>query len=358
MSNVRNAVAVREEHLSTVATPMGQKLAYAQQLAAANLLPANYRGKPGNVLLAVEYGEMLGTHPLTAIQQVHVIDGKLSMSAELMRALTKRAGHRFRVLESTAECAKVSISRADDPEFSAEFAFTIEDATRAKVNEKDVWKKYPAAMLLARATSMAVRAVCPEVLMGISYVPEELGARVDAEGDYIDAEVIDLPVVDEHARWAADLSDRFDALPDTDRAGIQAHIVERYNAEGDFPPFEDMDDKWLAWLDTSIGACEARHAAEAVPEAHDPEPEPEAKDYRPEVIDDADKPSTAQMRKLHAAMRERGIMGPARHAFATDVLNLAMPVTSLNDLDRHQIRLLIDHLEAATAESFGPDEPF
>jgi hypothetical protein len=162
------------------------KVNFANALAQADLLPNTYRRKPGNVLLAVEYGEMLQMHPLTAIQQVHVIEGKLSMSSELMRAMVHRAGHRFRVLETSSERAVVQVVRSDDPDYPTTITFTMGDADRAKVTGKDNWKKYPAAMLLARATSAAVRAACPEVCMGISYVPEELGADVDDEGNVLD----------------------------------------------------------------------------------------------------------------------------------------------------------------------------
>lgn len=175
-----------ERYTGTTAASMPDKINYAQQLASADLLPDAYKRKPGNVLLAVEYGEMLGVHPLTAIQQVHVIKGKLTMSAELMRAQVQRAGHQFRTLEMSSTVSRVSITRADDPDHTTTVTFTIEDAKAAGLTGNDNYKKFPTSMLHARATSMAVRAVCPEVLMGISYTPDELGGAVDEDGNVID----------------------------------------------------------------------------------------------------------------------------------------------------------------------------
>lgn len=165
------------------ASTLSEQVMFAKALADASLLPESYRRQPSNVLYALQAADALGIHPMTAIQQVHVIKGKPSMSAELMRALVQRAGHRFRIVESTSQVATVEIVRADDPEFPQRFSFSMDDATRAKLTGKDSWRTFPTAMLLARATSSAVRAVCPDVLMGISYVPEEIGADVDADGE-------------------------------------------------------------------------------------------------------------------------------------------------------------------------------
>lgn len=182
-----------ERYTGSGGASMPEKIQYAQELASADLLPANYRKKPGNVLLAVEYGQMLDVHPLTAIQQVHVIEGKLSMSAELMRAQVLRHGHTFRTLEMSSRLSRVSITRGDDPDHTTTVEFTMADAEAAGLSRKDVWKKHPTSMLHARATSMIVRAVCPEVLMGISYTPEEIGGAVDDDGNFI--EVASEPLV-------------------------------------------------------------------------------------------------------------------------------------------------------------------
>src|SRR5690606_375368 len=59
----------------------------------------------------------------------------------------------------------------------------------AGVAGRGPWKSYPKAMLFARALSQGVRWHCPDVLGGTTaYVPEELGAQVDADGNVIDVE--------------------------------------------------------------------------------------------------------------------------------------------------------------------------
>lgn len=42
------------------AQPLSERLRYAEALAQSGLLPGAYRGRPANVLVAIETGHMLG----------------------------------------------------------------------------------------------------------------------------------------------------------------------------------------------------------------------------------------------------------------------------------------------------------
>ncbi|MEU1674069.1 hypothetical protein ABZ752_18875 [Streptomyces roseifaciens] len=183
----------QHQHLAAPALPrmsVESKLDYCRAFAASGLLPRQYRQQPANLLYAVEYAESLGLHPMVAITGVHVIEGKPSASSALISALVRRAGHRLRI-KGDATAAVAQIIRADDPDWTFEVRFTIEDARRAGLLGKDVWQKYPAAMLKARALSAVARDACEEALFGVHYTPEELGAVVDQEGNpiYVAGEV-------------------------------------------------------------------------------------------------------------------------------------------------------------------------
>lgn len=158
------------------------KITYAKHLAKSGLLPAVFRGRPENVLYVVEYGDMLGLSPMAALTGIHVIEGKPTASSALMSALVRRAGHRLRVTGDDTRAA-VQITRSDDPDFVFESVWTLDRARNAALAGKDVWKKYPAAMLKARAISECARDACEEALLGMHYTPEELGAAVDEDGN-------------------------------------------------------------------------------------------------------------------------------------------------------------------------------
>ena len=180
----------------TPRTPQGlaEKKGWADTLAASNLLPPAYQKQPANLFLAAEYADTLGIPRIAAVTGIHVIQGKPSMSADLMAAQVRRAGHKLRVKASDTE-AVAQLIRKDDPDFTYECRWTLERAKQAGLLGKrgGNWQAYPAAMLKARAISEVIREGCSEVLYGAVYTPEELGAVVDAEGGVVASESVPVP---------------------------------------------------------------------------------------------------------------------------------------------------------------------
>jgi hypothetical protein len=156
------------------AASLPDKIEYAKFLAKSGLLPQSYREHPENILFAAEYAELLGLHPMAAITGVHVIDGRPSISAGLISALVRRAGHRIRV-QGDGESARCEIVRSDDPGFTYSAEWNMARAKTAGLLSRTNWQHYPAAMLKARAVSECARDACQEVLLGIAYTPDELG---------------------------------------------------------------------------------------------------------------------------------------------------------------------------------------
>src|ERR1035438_8461866 len=214
------ALAVRSDPSQTLPA----KIAYADALARSGLLPAAYRAKPANVLYAVEYGDMLGLPPMAAITGIHIIEGKPSASSGLISALVRRAGHKLRVTGNDKE-ATAHIVRADDPDFTFEARWTLERAKAADLAGKGTWKKYPAAMLKARAISEVARAACEEALFGLHYTPEELGAEVDEDGGVVGGVVVGEAAPVPAAAPAEDLW-QTPAPESTDQEWLQAALEQ------------------------------------------------------------------------------------------------------------------------------------
>jgi hypothetical protein len=155
-------------HLHTLMT-------LADAICRTEMVPQVMKNRPDAILAVMMAGAELGVGPMQSLQGIDLIQGRPSVSAELMRALVAQAGHTI-ILEvaddhATATCRRKEWS-ADQP--SALYRWTLDDAKRAGLAGKDGWKKYPRAMLTARVTSEACRAVFPDVIVGLSYVPEEL----------------------------------------------------------------------------------------------------------------------------------------------------------------------------------------
>lgn len=164
---------------------LADTLQLGEVLVASGFLPKAIRTKEQAATVILK-GKELSLPPMQALSSIAVIDGKPTLSAELMVALVQRAGHTLRVVETSSERAVVDGIRREDPEHTSRIEWSMEDARRAGVTNKDPWKKYPDAMLRARAISALCRFAFADVLAGCSYVPEELGADVDSEGAVIE----------------------------------------------------------------------------------------------------------------------------------------------------------------------------
>lgn len=164
---------------STAGASLTEKIKYAEHLAQAGMLPKSYQKQPANVLLAMEYGDALGIHPLTAINKINVINGTPSLSADLMQSLVRAAGHKVRV-SGDAERAVCTIIRKDDPEYEHASEWTKAKAESSGLWGRGHWSKDPALMLKWRAISECVRLACSEVLAGL-YTPEEVAEITSSE---------------------------------------------------------------------------------------------------------------------------------------------------------------------------------
>jgi hypothetical protein len=131
-------------------------------------------------------GRELGVGPMEAFSQINVIQGKPTQSAQMMKARVHQKLPKaiFRPLKTTNEVATFEAARPGDP--VKEYSFSIKDAERMGIANKDNWKKQPEVMLEWRCVAKVARLVFPDCLSGVSYTPEELGANVNDEGEVID----------------------------------------------------------------------------------------------------------------------------------------------------------------------------
>jgi hypothetical protein len=118
-------------------------------------------------------GREIGLTAMQSLTSIYIVEGKTSMSADLMAAKVLESGlaEYFEFSESKPETCTYITKRKGRTERS--ITWTIEQAQKAGVAGKDVWKKYPAAMLRHRAAADLARAVYPEVVLGL-YDPDEI----------------------------------------------------------------------------------------------------------------------------------------------------------------------------------------
>ena len=155
-------------------------------------MPKAYQGSPANILIAMDFGRSMGLSPAESLYRITVINGKPTASAELIAANVRRAGHKLRVKkDEQARKATVEIVRADDPDYTFSVTWDMAKAQQAQLSGKENWKKYPMAMLTARAITECARDACPEALYGVVYTGEEMEGGFGSGPDGYQVEVLD-----------------------------------------------------------------------------------------------------------------------------------------------------------------------
>jgi len=141
-------------------------------IAATEFVPPGLRGNLPAILACVATGRALGIADMSALRSIHIIDGKATFSAELMVQLVRRAGHSITGDVSDGS-ATVTGKRADNGDTMTS-TWTLAMAERAGLVNKTNWKRYPEAMLWARAVSQLCRMLFADCFAGTTYTPEEL----------------------------------------------------------------------------------------------------------------------------------------------------------------------------------------
>lgn len=119
-------------------------------------------------------GQELGLAPIQSMTGINVIKNKVTLSANLMAALLKKAGYNWKILEHNAQVCNLQIYAPNGVDLG-NCSFSIQDAKAAGLQGGN-WQKYPKNMLFARCISNVARWYAPEVITGC-YTPEELQAQ-------------------------------------------------------------------------------------------------------------------------------------------------------------------------------------
>ena len=168
-----NQIAVRD-NTALMPQTLDEKLKLAEVLAKSGLVPTSLNSKE-KVYVALQMGHELGLSPMVSVNNVAVINGRPTLSADVMYALG-RSNPEYGGLvwkQRDAVKAEVEVTRITG-KVTEKFTgyFTMEMAKAAGLAEKDIYKKYPDRMLRARAISRAFKEAFPDVFAGI-YSSEE-----------------------------------------------------------------------------------------------------------------------------------------------------------------------------------------
>lgn len=152
-----------------------EQLRYAQEVSQADILPDAYKNRPSDILVAMGFGQAMGLSPMESLYRINVIKGKPTMSAELIAAQVRKAGHKLRITKDREHLSvTATIIRSDDPDSPFSETRDQQWAQLMGLTGRENYRKQPLTMLTWRAITAVAREACPEALYGVAYSPDEM----------------------------------------------------------------------------------------------------------------------------------------------------------------------------------------
>jgi hypothetical protein len=128
-----------------------------------------------SVVIALQLGAELGFAPMQSLRTIAVLNGRPVPSADGCVAAVMASGHcdYFREVETTDTYSTWETQRRGDPQ-PRQLTFTIDDARRAGLAQREHWRAYPKRMLAARAKKYLAQDTYPDVIGGLLSAEEAL----------------------------------------------------------------------------------------------------------------------------------------------------------------------------------------
>jgi hypothetical protein len=333
----------------------------ARAICSTPFVPDSLRNNVAGTTAAILYNREIGLPPMTGLNAVHVIKGKVGISAEMMRAQVLAAGHDIWFEETNTSYCVISGQRAGSDRVTT-VKYSETDAKTAGLFSNDNYKKNPRRMYQARATSELCALIFPDVIRGM-VSSEELEAEAEA-GDSIPVPAEGGTTVQRRPRARKTSPAALEAAaevplpgePQTD--GGAAVVASPSNAGGSspapsspLPPLPGEDEtSAAATAESDTGAAAAAQSADgelrvpAAPASTPAPPLPGEEDL-PEPADDI---TDQQRKKLFALMAENGLKERDQQ-IGWMSKNLNRELTSRSQVNKDDAIKLIDLLESLEA---------
>lgn len=180
-------VEISSTRASFAPTNITEAMEFSKLLASSNFIPKDFQGKPGDVLVAMQWGLEIGLAPLQALQNIAVINGRPTIWGDAALGIVQAHHEYVRHEEGIeGEGEKMvgwhTITRKNQQPHTVRFS--VADAKKAGLWDKvGPWKNYPQRMLKLRARGWAIRDKFSDALKGIITREEaqDMGPTIDAD---------------------------------------------------------------------------------------------------------------------------------------------------------------------------------
>lgn len=158
------------------AVPTTDELSHLMEVVRSigntDFVPRDLRGNNPAILACVLFGREAGLGPMESLSEVHMIDGRPSLSAKAKLKRAREAGHSITTLEETPERVVLHGRRGDNGD-EMTVAYTLAEAQEAGLTGKPNWKKHQPDMLFARAATRLCKRLFGDMPGAIMLDPDE-----------------------------------------------------------------------------------------------------------------------------------------------------------------------------------------
>lgn len=239
------------DHTTTTISVFSNQQAFedAQRMAglltASDLVPAAFRGKQNlaNAVIALEMAQRMGASPLAVMQNMYVVHGKPSWSAQFIAAAINSSGRfspiRYQMTGEQNTDQRTCIAWATDQSGEklegppVSIAMAKKEGWFGKNGSK--WQTMPELMLRYRAVTFFGRLYAPEVLMGMRSTDEVIELPETEPGVFGSEPVTDINT---RLRQEASNNGNIPSVRQMDEPEVQ-HDADCELPENDIP-FEEV----------------------------------------------------------------------------------------------------------------------
>lgn len=164
----------------------------ASDFAKSELVPEQYRGKPANVIIAMEIADRIGASYLAVMQNLYIVRGRPSWSSQFLIATVNDSKRftplRFEIVgidpgkDDYRVRAYATDLKTGDECKGTWITWKLVKAEKWDAKTDSKWKSMPEQMFIYRAATFWTRVFAPEISMGMTTQEESR-----------DMGVIDLP---------------------------------------------------------------------------------------------------------------------------------------------------------------------
>ena len=153
---------------------LDEAIKFADFYSKSGMIPADYRGKPSNVLVAINWGLEVGISPLSALTYISLINGRPAIWGDGLLAICQNHPQ-YLGMEETSEgegqnykatCVVKRENKNGDINKTIQ-TYSYAKAQRAGLLTRQTWKQYPERMMQLRARGFALRDAFADAVAGI-----------------------------------------------------------------------------------------------------------------------------------------------------------------------------------------------